>query len=177
MCETRYLRQRGLNGVNFLLRVLLWATQTLDSLEVGPLRATRIPVLDLHELAAGKIVALLDRTAGRDIFDVRALLSRDELSLERLRLAFVVYGGMSRRDWCDVCIDDVEASHEEIDRHLVPVLRGDLAPDRSELPAWSAALATECRSLLSAVLPLCAQDLESRQAERLRGDRAYAVDG
>ena len=40
------------------------------------------------------------------------------LDADRLRIAFVVYGGTSRRDWRTVRIEDVEARPEEIRGHL-----------------------------------------------------------
>jgi predicted nucleotidyltransferase component of viral defense system len=146
--------------LNFLMRIPLWETQVLDSLEVGPLRATGITVLDIHELTAGKLAALLDRSSGRDLFDARNLLRREDLDAKKLRIAFVVYGGISRRDWREVGVQDVESHHEEFDRRLVPLLRAELVPDRSSLGAWTAELVAECRSLLSAVLPLRAEEVE-----------------
>ncbi|MCK7505531.1 MAG: nucleotidyl transferase AbiEii/AbiGii toxin family protein [Desulfobacterales bacterium] len=41
--------------INFMFRVLLWPVVTSDSHSVGTWRATGIPVLDRHELAAGKL--------------------------------------------------------------------------------------------------------------------------
>ena len=39
--------------------------------------ATAINVLDIHELAAGKLAALLSRRRARDLFDCRQLLRLD----------------------------------------------------------------------------------------------------
>ena len=47
--------------INFMYRIPLWPVTTRDSHLVGAWRATEIPVLDLHELAAGKLAALLAR--------------------------------------------------------------------------------------------------------------------
>ena len=66
----------------------------------------------------------------------------------------MVYGGMNRRDWRTVSIDDVQADHRQVDRQLVSMLRGEDAPDRQDLERWSRNLASECRDLLAAVLPL-----------------------
>ncbi len=77
--------------VNFMLRTPLWPPSLLDSRPVGSFAATSVPVLDLHELAAGKLAALFGRTACRDLFDVRELLRSATIDRERLRLAFVVY--------------------------------------------------------------------------------------
>ena len=53
--------------INFMFRVPLWPVASHDSHPVGPWRATRIPVMDYHELAAGKLAALLSRRQVRDL--------------------------------------------------------------------------------------------------------------
>jgi hypothetical protein len=55
--------------VNFLPRTPLWPVECVDSRPVGTFLATDIFVLDIHERAAGKLAALLSRTASRDLFD------------------------------------------------------------------------------------------------------------
>jgi hypothetical protein len=60
--------------LNFMLRAPLWPVVTLDSKPLGPAIAREIPVIDRHELAAGKLAALVARNASRDIFDARELL-------------------------------------------------------------------------------------------------------
>jgi len=47
--------------VNYMFRVPLWPFKELDSHSLGPYRAVRIPVMDIHELAAGKLAALFSR--------------------------------------------------------------------------------------------------------------------
>ncbi len=140
--------------MNYMLRTPLWPHAVIDSRPVGSFWVTGVPVLDAHELAAGKLAALLSRNASRDLFDVRELLSQDDLDPARLRLGFVVYGGISRRDWREVSLDDVTADPGEVDRLLIPMLRGDVAPARDRVEEWSAQLLAECRELLSVVLPL-----------------------
>ena len=76
--------------VNFMFRTPLWPHQVVDSHSIGSFRATQVPVLDVHELAAGKLVALFARNAARDLFDTRRLLQRPGLDRDRLRLGFVV---------------------------------------------------------------------------------------
>src|ERR1700722_19888056 len=78
--------------VNFMLRIPLWTLLVQDSRTVGSYRATGTPVLDPHELAAGKLVALLARHASRDLFDTHQLLTQQVLDPEELRLGFVLYG-------------------------------------------------------------------------------------
>ena len=156
--------------LNFMLRAPLWPITTMDSRALGPFRATRIRVLDTHELAAGKIAALLTRSSPRDLFDTRQMLSMSGLDRDRLRLGFVVYGGINRRDWREIAIDDVQADPDEIDRMLLPILRADLAPPKAEIAAWTDRLAQDCRELLSAVLPLAADEIEFLDRLNERGE-------
>ncbi len=44
----------------------------------------------------------------------------NDLQRDRLRLAFVVYGGMNRKDWRTVSLDDVAYDGSELARQLGP---------------------------------------------------------
>jgi hypothetical protein len=48
--------------INYMFRAPLWPPRRIDSHPLGRLKATGIPVLDFHELAAGKLAALLAPT-------------------------------------------------------------------------------------------------------------------
>ena len=78
----------------------------------------------------------------------------------KLRIAFVVYGGISRKDWRTVSVDDVTIDVAEADSKLVPLLRGHETPRWRYLTEWTRALASDCRELLSTVLPLANQERE-----------------
>jgi len=158
--------------VNFLLRTPLWPTVTADSRRIGAFGVTKVPTLDVHELAAGKLAALFGRVASRDLFDVRELLAATAFDSDRLRFGFVVYGGINRRDWRRVAIDDVQADPREVDQQLVPLLRAGAAPSRQDLAAWSDRLVAECRELLGAVLPLRAEEREFLDHLNERGEIA-----
>lgn len=89
----------------FMFRIPLWPTRTLDSRLIGSYSVAGVTVLDVHELAAGKLAALFARSSGRDLFDAHRLLSEVELDPHRLRLGFIVYGAMSRIDWRTISAD------------------------------------------------------------------------
>lgn len=139
--------------LNFMLRVPLWPVEILDSVQVGPASATRIAVVDRHELAAGKLAALCARRASRDLFDARELLRRTDLDRSRLRLAFVVYGGLNRKDFRTQRIEDIGGDAQELKRELLPMLRTSVRPKDAEIAAWTVTLVRETRELMSAVLP------------------------
>jgi hypothetical protein len=146
--------------VNFLLRIPLWPVRVRDSRRVGAFHATQVPLLDVHELAAGKLAALLARAASRDVFDAIEMLRTDELDAAKLRLAFVVYGGANRRDWRTVSAEDVRLDPEDFKRELLPTLRADRGEPRASPAAWARELVEECRARLSVVLPLRKEEHE-----------------
>lgn len=146
--------------LNFMFREPLFSTVRMGSrLSVGSSRIEGVPVLDIHELAAGKLAALLSRQASRDLFDVHLLFKQRELDIQKLRLAFVVYGAMSRKDWRTVSMDDVNYDSRELESQLIPVLNEALT-DGSDLEEWTDTLVSECRQSLSGLLPLNDKEME-----------------
>lgn len=123
--------------------------------------------MDRHELAAGKLAALCSRNASRDIFDAREILRRADLDPDKLRIAFVVYGGFNRKDWRTVTRDEIVADPSEFQRQLVPMMRATVRPQPAELASWCVELVSEVRELMSAVLPLA--DHEREFLDRLNG--------
>ena len=160
-----YSRTNGRAGnleidINFLLRRPLWTPILADSKPIGSHQARAIPMLDPHELAAGKLSALFERNASRDLFDVRELLGASGLDLRKVRLGFIVYGGMKRRDWREVSIEDVGATPADVERRLLPLLRGSVKPKVAEVQSWTERLVEDCRRLLSALLPLSKSEVD-----------------
>jgi hypothetical protein len=175
-----YVGTKGAPGnleldVNFMLRVPLWPCVTKDCHPVGSLRAAPVRVLDLHELIAGKLAALLSRSASRDVFDAHALLVTPGLDAAKLRFGFVVYGGINRKDWRTVSTADVTADADEVQTDLVPMLRADRAPAKRDVAAWTDKLVAECRERLSVLLPLNEQELEFLRRLNDEGDIAPAL--
>jgi predicted nucleotidyltransferase component of viral defense system len=156
--------------LNFMLRTPLWPQTAADSGSVATIAATGVPVLDAHELAAGKLAALFSRGASRDLFDVRELLRRGGLDRMKLRLGFAVYGGINRRDWREVSLNDVQADPKEVNRLLLPLLRSNIAPERSLIQRWTEQLVADCRDLLSIVLPFDRHEREFLDRLNDRGD-------
>ncbi len=158
--------------VNFILRVPLWPITLADSRTLGTAAAKQIPILDRHELAAGKLAALCARQASRDVFDAREILLQKHVAFDagKLRLAFVIYGGINRKDWRKVRSEDIDVDVKEVERQLVPMLRADIAPTKSTIKSWSAQLVRECRDLMSIVLPLSKEEHDFIDRLNTRGD-------
>lgn len=154
----RYENAPGRSGnlekdINFMFRLPLWLVTTLDSHSVGAWQATGIPVLDHHELAGGKLAALLARRQARDLFDSHRVLHMGNLDSRSLRIGFVVYGAMNRKDWRTVSTDDVKFDALELASQLFPTLRVNSPELNVESAEYGARLVRECREGLSAVLP------------------------
>jgi predicted nucleotidyltransferase component of viral defense system len=139
--------------LNFMFRVPLWPVTTCDSHPVGAWQAKGIPVVDRHELAAGKLAALLGRRQARDLFDSHRILRMDNLDPHLLRIGFVVYGAMNRKDWRTVSAENVDIDAAELARQLIPTLRVNAVEAHAKSAEYGARLVRECREGLSAVLP------------------------
>jgi predicted nucleotidyltransferase component of viral defense system len=162
--QLRYPSVGGQGGnlevdINFMFRIPLWPVRLIDSRPVGIWQAAGIPVVDLHELAAGKISALLSRRQARDLFDCSNLFRIGGLDRERLRLAFVVYGAMNRKDWRTIAPADVDVDTTDLEQKLLPTLRtaesGEIRNDR-----FGKRFVEDCRDLLADLLPFTAPEQE-----------------
>lgn len=162
--QLRYPSASGQGGnlevdVNFMFRVSLWPVQTMDSRPVGIWQALGIAVVDMHELAAGKLSALLSRRQARDLFDCSNLSHLDGLDQKRLRLAFVVYGAMSRKDWRTVTPGDVDFDIADLDQKLIPTLRAS-GIERIQKDHFGKGLVADCRKFLFGLLPFTDSEME-----------------
>lgn len=145
--------------VNFMFRIPLWPVKNVDSRPVGIWQAVGIQVVDVHELAAGKLSALLSRRQARDLFDCSNIFRLGGLDRERLRLAFVVYGAMSRKDWRTVAPSDVDFDIADLEQRLVPTLR---AAGMEKIPKdhFGRGLVEDCRNFLAGLLPFTVNEME-----------------
>lgn len=159
----RYEAASGQRGriemdLNYMYRVPLWPVAKRDSHLVGSWQVRQIPLLDIHELAAGKLAALLSRRKARDLFDSRLILSQDGMDFERLRTAFVVYGAMNRKDWRTVSVDDVNFDEAELSSQLLPALHTGTVGG-AEAASFGETMVAKCREALSVVLPFNGAEL------------------
>ncbi len=162
--QLRYPSASGQGGnlevdVNFMFRIPLWPVQRIDSRPVGIWQAAGIPMVDVHELAAGKLSALLSRRQARDLFDCSNLFRLGGLDRERLRLAFVVYGAMSRKDWRTIALADVDVDIADLEQKLIPTLRF-AGSEYIRKDQFGKGLVEDCRDLLSSLLPFTAPEQE-----------------
>jgi len=171
------LRYQGASGqagvlevdVNFMFRVPLWPLKVMASRPVGVWQATDIQVLDIHELAAGKLAALLSRKQARDLFDCSHLFRNGALEPERLRLAFVLYGAMNRRDWRTVAIEEVSLDIKDLEQKLLPVLRSKGA-GTGNAASFLGGLIRDCHHGLEELLPFTETEMEFLDRLLTRGE-------
>jgi len=141
--------------INFMFRQPLWDVAYLDSHSLGKFQAKNIPVFNSCELFAGKLAALFSRDQARDLFDARKLLNHDDkIKKEDLRLAFIVYGAMNRKDWRTISLEDISFNANELKQKLFPVLKQGLVPRQDDTSPYGQTLIEECRNKLSSVYPL-----------------------
>jgi predicted nucleotidyltransferase component of viral defense system len=146
--------------INFVYRIPLWNVQKLNSQAIGPIQARQIPIVDIHELAAGKLAALFSRTRARDIYDIARLshlLEHGRIKPERLRIAFVVFGAASRIDWRSITIDDISLSAGNAKRELLPVVRKAEIADK-DFAGFANALVVSSKEFLREVLPFSPEE-------------------
>ena len=87
-------------------------------------------------------------------FDCHRILNMHDLQRDRLRIAFVVYGGMDRKDWRTVSIEDVDFDAAELTRLLIPTFHVRATQEQGSPAEYGARLVKECREGLSLLLPL-----------------------
>lgn len=168
--QLRYAGAQGQGGnlevdLNFLHRIPLEPITIQDSKPLGSFQSKDIPVLDIHDLAAGKLVALLDRCAARDVFDAAGLFAHPALELERLRIPFVLMGAMSREmDLRTATPERAMDTLSDFDRMVRPLLRqGVQGPDPSSIQA-------KAREGLAQLLPLRLSEANFVEAIWERGE-------
>jgi hypothetical protein len=146
--------------LNFMFRLPLWNVTKLQSNRVGNRQAMTIPVLDPHELAAGKLAALVARSQARDLFDSFHILNSLNLDDDLLRIGFVVYGGMNRKDWRTVTIDSVSFDMKDVANRLLPIIHANTIEDTTLAKDYGTRLVEECRRSMTRILPFTEAEAE-----------------
>ena len=124
--------------LNYMARQPLFGAARMGSRILGRVGTGCVLVLDLHEVVAGKIVALFDRGAARDLFDVRHILAIERLDQGWVKAAVLALGACNRRDWRDVSTDAIGCDSHEFRRNLTICLPRDLFRDAGDVDAWIA---------------------------------------
>ena len=141
--------------LNFMYRIPLWPVQLKSSSIVGSKQVHNIPILDPHELSAGKLAALIDRKTGRDLFDAYHLLTKTNLDMPKLRLALIVYSAISRKaDLRQLTPEEISVDITDLNNRLLPLLRKSELSSMGRASTWAENLVQECQKAFQHFLPL-----------------------
>jgi len=155
--------------LNFLLRAPLWQVITTNSKSIASQQVLQVPVLDSHELFAGKLSALMSRQASRDLFDTFNLLTKTSFDFAKLRLALVIYGAMNPKDWRQCSPETIGYTVKEIKEKLLPLLRNNELKPSNDLAAWAEELLSTCIEKLNNFFPLAENETEFITQVREKG--------
>ena len=140
--------------INFMYRQPLFPV-VFKSPNIQEYKHLQGPVLDIHELAAGKLSALFNRSASRDWFDVHYLLTQMPLDKQKLKLALVTYLAMTKIDLSHMIPEQIEFNLTDLRNRLIPVMhQASISRNTRELKAWAAVRIGELREQLGNLLPL-----------------------
>ena len=145
-------------GGNATLEVDVNYMARMESLPLGGMRTKDVLVLDLHEIVAGKLVALIDRHATRDLFDARRILSIDGLDWERIKAAVLALGGSGWRDWRTRSIDAIVGDPREFRQKPAICLPRDRLAARGDVDAWIEETVALCRERFAFLFKLTANE-------------------
>ena len=122
--------------LNYMARQPLFGMARMRSIPLGDVQVKDVFVLDLHEVVAGKLVALISRHAARDLFDARRILSIDGLNWDWIKAVVLAIGASDRRDWRLMSIDKIQGNVREFLQKLVICLPHNRFTVESEIDAW-----------------------------------------
>ena len=144
--------------INFMMRQPLFGMARMDSVRLGNAQATNVLVVDRHEIVAGKLVALLDRRAARDLFDARRIFAIPDLDWRWIKAAMLAIGASGRNDWRKASIENIGADPKELAQKLLICLKRSAFPDNAAINAWIAETTALCRERVAPLLTLTDQD-------------------
>lgn len=140
--------------INYMYRQPLWNIAHMDSMKIGDIQVRNVPILDCHELVAGKLAALFSRTKARDVYDTVQIFKKLPLDIQKIRLAFIVYSGMSRLDWRSLSLDSLTLEPEDIATQLLPVLHNHTLSNGHTIHTYCSNLLSTAKELLRFLFPL-----------------------
>lgn len=146
--------------LNYMYRQSLWPIKIMTS-KMMPDKNIKVPVLDIHELAAGKLSALFSRTASRDLFDSHYLLTKCNIEPQKLRTSFTIYLAMTEISLSNLNQQYIEYNLMDIRNRLFPVFRQEALPrSQSALKRWANDTLGGLHEALSILLPLKKEEIE-----------------
>ena len=100
--------------INYLYRAPLFGVLRMPSASVGAYQAKNVPVLDIHEIVAGKLVALVTRQTARDLFDAHRIIAMQGLDWAKVKVAMLMIGASaSVFDWRTASVERIGCDPED----------------------------------------------------------------
>jgi predicted nucleotidyltransferase component of viral defense system len=147
--------------VNYMYRSPFFGTAKMDSAPLGGYTAKKIPIVDLREIAAGKIVAMAARNASRDLYDAWRLLHADALDWEQVKLATLAIGAASRDlDWRTASLDGYRYDINELRGKLLTVVKNNMFDKDGSPEAWCERVLAECQERLAPLFEHDSNEME-----------------
>jgi len=110
------------------------------------------------EIVAGKLVALIDRHAARDLFDARRILSIDGLDWSQIKAAVPAIGACWRRDWRTMSVATIKGDPRELRQKLAICLPRDRFAGKEDVNAWIEETVALCRERFAFLFDLTANE-------------------
>jgi hypothetical protein len=151
----RYASALGGNGsieidINYLYRGPLYGVSRMSSVAVGAYQATDVPVLDIHEIVAGKMVALVTRRTARDLFDAHRIIRMPGLDWAKIKVAMLMIGASAARfDWRTASPDAIGCDLGDITNKLIACLHTGYFEPFGGPEAWIRTVTAECKAALA----------------------------
>ncbi len=111
--------------LNFLMRVPVWGIESKCPFPLDEEYSFECNTVSFEELFGGKIKALMDRSAARDLYDVFKLSQKqDSFDFVRLRKTMILFGVTCNADWRKKDLSTVDGIDQRmVDEQLTPLLR------------------------------------------------------
>lgn len=145
--------------INFMYRVCLWDPILMNSFPLSSIQVVDFKILDIHELIAGKLSALVDRRKARDFFDCHLLAKLPSIDFQKLRTAFVVYIGM-KKNWRELTFTINTFDQNDYINNLIPLIQFPSKIINECLVDFKEELLRDSKELLSKVYPFSSQEVE-----------------
>ena len=156
--------------LNYMFRQPLFGTERMSSHPLGNLQADRVLVLNIHEIIAGKIVALIARNAARDLFDARRILSVNGLDWGWIKAAVLAIGACSRFDWRTASVRSITVEPRELRQNLATCLPSNHPARLDEAQTWVDETLSLCRESYNFLFDLSRDEQEFLDCVLDRGE-------
>jgi predicted nucleotidyltransferase component of viral defense system len=157
--------------INYLYRSPLYGVDRMQSVAIGPYRASNVPVLDIHEIVAGKMVALVTRRAARDLFDAHRIIAMPSLDWAKIKAATLMIGASAKSfDWRTASPEAIGCEVGDITGKLTMCLHDWYFDPFGGPAAWIDKVTAECREKLAPLFRLTTGERAFLDAVLERGE-------